>query len=311
MDTQSHLRLWEPHLLRLEALRGSPVVAYIGTINDGALSILYDYLKGKGKVSKLSLILSTAGGQVVSARKIALTLRDFVEHLTIMVPHRAWSAGTLLALSANELVLGPLAEFSPLDPHLNATGETLQGVPQMISSEDIRMFTEMANKWFGVHREEDNLQLLALVAQRIFPTTLASFYRSDLLTYGIALELLQYQLPNATNDQRHHIAESLGKKYNSHEYPLLRNDVSALGLSVAARLPDQEDLMWDVYSKLRVSMGNAASDNVRSIFAASDYFAKEVYKQTEHPNDGRLDKSFSVEVFWEVVSKDRSYVIYG
>ncbi|MBU0734226.1 MAG: hypothetical protein KKG10_08760, partial [Proteobacteria bacterium] len=43
-------------------------------------------------------------------------LREFCEKLAVLVPFRAHSAGTTLALGADEIVMGPLGELGPVDP---------------------------------------------------------------------------------------------------------------------------------------------------------------------------------------------------
>ncbi len=61
------------------------------------------------------LLLSTDGGDPDAAYQIACTLRDHFETLTIVLPHRAKSAGTLLCIAADWLVMGPVSELGPLD----------------------------------------------------------------------------------------------------------------------------------------------------------------------------------------------------
>lgn len=71
-----------------------------------------------GRVSekkKLVVVLVTSGGLPDVAYRIAMIVRQRYEHVSICIPGWCKSAGTLLAISANELVMGPKGEMGPLD----------------------------------------------------------------------------------------------------------------------------------------------------------------------------------------------------
>jgi ClpP class serine protease len=158
-----------PQLDELQALRHTPVIVYSSMIGDDTVSVVYDCLRQIGQTQRLDLVLFTSGGKVTIARRLALLLREFTQYLTILVPYRARSAGTLLCLSANELILNPTAELGPIDAHIGSVGPTPPDAPGLISAEDVRAFRQMAEDWFGVNREKDRLQVLALLAQLYFP----------------------------------------------------------------------------------------------------------------------------------------------
>src|SRR5688572_11254059 len=98
-------RLIFPQLLEVQAIRGNPVIFWSASISEDAVCMLYECLRSIGPTRRLDLVLSTSGGVITVARRLALLLREFTQHLTILVPYQARSAGTLLCLSANELVL--------------------------------------------------------------------------------------------------------------------------------------------------------------------------------------------------------------
>src|SRR5690242_5380799 len=105
----------------LEELRGNRALALHGLIGHDTPRTFYEQLSRAGWAPRLDLVLATNGGTATAARRTALLLHEFTEHLTILVVYKARSAGTLLCLGAHELVLGPLAEFGPLDPHISPT----------------------------------------------------------------------------------------------------------------------------------------------------------------------------------------------
>ena len=62
----------------------------------------------------LDVIVSSPGGDVEAAYLVARELRRRVQTLTVYIPFRTKSAATLIALAADELVLGSLGELGPL-----------------------------------------------------------------------------------------------------------------------------------------------------------------------------------------------------
>lgn len=281
------------HLSALETHRGNPVLLYASMITDDSVRVVYEWLRQRGHVARLDLVLSTTGGVVTRVRQLALLLREYTDHLTILVPHRAWSAGTLLCLSADELILGPLAELGPIDAHNGAAGPPPPDAPGLISAQDIRSFRQMAEDWFGVERAEDRLQVLALVAQRFFPTSLSAFYRFDQLTRQIGYELLAYQLPAADEAARRQIVDRLADGYAAHDYIISRSDARALGLNVHAATPQEEALLWDVSRSCEQQLTGhpgRAEPIVAALVASTEFWARQVFR----PAAG------SVEPRWEL-----------
>src|SRR5262249_34135480 len=145
-----------PELSELQALRRRPVIVYalahhpLKPLDDGDAPILYDCLSRLPKTDEVDVVLHASGGLVSAARRIALLLRESAGRLNVLVPYRARSAATLLCLAADELVLGPLAELSPLDPNIRSSGDGPPGSAPLVSAEDVRAFPKMAAAWFGL-----------------------------------------------------------------------------------------------------------------------------------------------------------------
>ncbi len=276
-----------PQLAELQALRGKPVVVYSSTINNDTVRILYECLRQMGPTQRLDLVLSTAGGVVTIARRLALLLHEFTQCLTILVPYQARSAGTLLCLSANELVLGPMSELSPIDAHIGSAKAPLPDVPSMISAEDIRAFQQMAEDWFGVNREKDRLQVLALIAQRIFPTSLSSFYRSDRLVRQAAHELLRYQLSDTEDSVRQRIVDQLVGGYNAHDHVITRIDAQTLGLRVRFTSLQEEILLWDLSKMIQQQFlayhGQSDEEGITGLIMSADFCARQVQRWVDAP----------------------------
>ncbi len=251
------------------------------------MPVLYECLRRTGRRDALDLVLATRGGTITSTRQVAMLLREFAGHVAILVPHRARSAGTLLCLSADDLVLGPLAELGPVDSTMDTAGVPPADAPGTISAQDIRAFRSLAEDWFGVDRAEDRLQVLALLATRIFPTSLSSFYRFDKLVREVAAELLPWQLPGDEHaDLRHQIVDRLAGGYHSHDFVLSRRDIRALGLRVADATPAEEDALWALSQAVSGAAGAAdppGEPEAAAMIAASGFSAAQLVRRA-HPD---------------------------
>ena len=66
----------------------------------------------------LDLHVETNGGYTDATEKLIALLEPFRARLRVIVPRRAKSNGTLLALAASEIVLGVASELGPIDPSI-------------------------------------------------------------------------------------------------------------------------------------------------------------------------------------------------
>jgi hypothetical protein len=256
-----------PEIAQLEDLHKSSVIIYCAgdypfkPLDDTDIPMLYECLRKFDNSKPLDLVLYSSGGHVHSAQRVAQLLRSYATNLTIMVPYKARSAGTLLCLAANRLILSPMSELGPLDAYISSVSENNPNMPNVISSEDIRAFRKIAEVWFGLDAIEYRSQIFSLVSQRMFPPSLGSFFRSELQIRQIAKELLTYQLPDVDQEIRHNIVEHLITAYPSHDYNITRDDLLGLGLNVEFATSDEESWMWNLLRRCHKYMQDLSLHN--------------------------------------------------
>ncbi|MYJ95340.1 MAG: serine dehydrogenasease [Proteobacteria bacterium] len=71
----------------------------------------------------IAVILDTPGGVVEVVERMVTTLRSVYEDVTVIVPDRAMSAGTILALSADRIMMDHLSCLGPIDPQIERDGK--------------------------------------------------------------------------------------------------------------------------------------------------------------------------------------------
>lgn len=89
-------------------------------INDLDMAGFMENVKGLDCSKGLDLILHTPGGNPTAAESIVKYLRiKFNNDIRVIVPHLAMSAGTMIACSGKEIIMGKHSSLGPVDPQLN------------------------------------------------------------------------------------------------------------------------------------------------------------------------------------------------
>jgi ClpP class serine protease len=99
----------------------------------------------------IDLVLHTPGGLVLAAEQIALALLERTGKVTVFVPHYAMSGGTLLALTADQIVMDPHAVLGPVDPQIGdmpaaSIVRLLELKPTRQISDEMLVLTDVAQK---------------------------------------------------------------------------------------------------------------------------------------------------------------------
>jgi hypothetical protein len=99
------------------------VILYSGALKEGADDVVIQEARRRGRAENVILVICTLGGAADPAYRIARFLRNRYKHFTVLVHGFCKSAGTLLALGADELAMSDLAELGPLDVQLRKQDE--------------------------------------------------------------------------------------------------------------------------------------------------------------------------------------------
>ncbi len=91
---------------------------------------------------KVALLIDSPGGQARSAFEIAALLQKHCGGFSAVIPRRAKSAATLIALGADEIILGEYGELGPLDVQFmdSEREEWISGLDEAQSLERLHAF---------------------------------------------------------------------------------------------------------------------------------------------------------------------------
>src|SRR5437764_6337052 len=103
------------HRQETMSILGFPVFRYID-VNDSENVLRAIHLTDP--TVPLDIVLHTPGGLVVASLQIARAIHKHRGKVTAFVPHYAMSGGTLIALSADEIVMSEHAVLGPGDPQV-------------------------------------------------------------------------------------------------------------------------------------------------------------------------------------------------
>ena len=103
------------------------VIAYIGPVDRSGYEQLCDALKGTRRLNCL-LVLCTFGGDPNAGYRIARALSHNYPkgQIRVLVPDYCKSAGTLICIGANELIISDKGELGPLDIQVQKPDEMFQ-----------------------------------------------------------------------------------------------------------------------------------------------------------------------------------------
>ena len=235
----------------LEKIRKHPIISYVTSIRPGcsaqmAQDVLPMIIKQINKIETTSdsidlLILSNGGDPIVSWRIISL-LREKFKHISVLIPYTAYSAATLLALGADEIIMHPFGNLGPLDPQLSFIDN--QGKHRTISYEDITKYVEFV-KDIGITDQELIQKSFEKLTAEIPPTSIGFAKRSSQLGLTMGQKLLATHMDDENKTKV--ISETLNTKFYHHGYPLARKEAKEIGLAISKSNKKVEELMWNIY----------------------------------------------------------------
>jgi ClpP class serine protease len=194
---------------------GFPIMRYID-IHDSEEVLRAIHLTDDN--TPIDLVVHTPGGLAIAATQIARALSKHKGKVTVFVPHYAMSGGTLIALSADEIVMSEHAVLGPLDPQLGQfSAISILSVVQKKSIDEI----------------DDSTLILADQAEK------AIRQMKDTI-----IEIVSRSHPE---DKAREIAEKLVSGKWTHDYPISYEEAKELGLSVSIDIPKEVMLLMNLY----------------------------------------------------------------
>lgn len=259
---------------KIEAQRGSHVICYLTSVRPGvgasmgddAVRAMFDHLLllPERPVDKIDVFICSNGGNGVVPWRMISLLREFAKSVGVLIPYRAYSAATMLALGADEIVMHPFAEMGPIDPTVTNEYNPVDPHTQRpigISVEDVKAYVSFIKDTVGIRHEDELIRAVEILAQKVHPLALGNVERFISQSRMIAKKILLTHMNN--DSDRHKIdetIETLASKLYFHGHPINRKEArEELGLKVVDAPPALETVMWELYEAFESDLRNQES----------------------------------------------------
>ena len=192
-------------LEQIEEERGSKVLLYVTgdrpgmetQIGPDVVDFFVEHLDAFWPTQKISCILYTTGGNTAAAWRLVNLLRTFCDDLEIIILVKAHSAGTLISLGANRIIMTKQSTLGPIDPSLNSPlnpqipgNNANQKAP--VSVEAVQGYLDVA-KDIGIKDSASLAKILTHLSSQIHPLVLGQIFRSRAQIRSLSTKLLVHQ----------------------------------------------------------------------------------------------------------------------
>lgn len=107
-------------------------------LDDFVKNEIEDISQSDRKKDKLTVILETGGGFIEVAERIHKVFRHHFQIVEFVIPNFAYSAGTVLALSGDEIYMDYYSVLGPIDPQVtNQDGKMVPGLGYLAKFNDL------------------------------------------------------------------------------------------------------------------------------------------------------------------------------
>lgn len=228
----------------LETRRDSKLLVYITgdrpgletQIHQEILDYFINHLDIINDCKKISLFLYTRGGNTLTAWSLVNLIRQFCDHFEVIIPLKAHSAGTLISIGADSILMTKQATLGPIDPSLNTPlNPQIPGLPPTttipVSVEAINGFIALAREELNIRGKNEFTSILNKLTDKIHPLVLGEVYRARDQIKMLASKLLSKQIKD--KKKLRNIISFLCSESGSHDYTINRREArDELGLNI-------------------------------------------------------------------------------
>jgi len=236
----------------LEQYRQRALIVYVTSLRENAgggmeLSVLPEFLDQLHRiprdVSRLDLLVVSDGGDGDVAWQVMPILRERFQHVAVLVPACAFSAATLLALGADEIVMHPSGHLGPVDPQFwkDPADPDASQYRQKFNYDELLSFVAFLREKARISNPTDLLEQYFKEVGASAVGLAAAASQNGLLQ---AEELLAMHMKPADAKR---IATELNTRFHHHGHALTRAAAKKLGLPVAHADETTEAFLWKIW----------------------------------------------------------------
>lgn len=256
----------------IEKYRKRPLIVYATSTRSNvrahlaadAVREFVDQVQAIKQGEAVDVLLHSYGGDSLAAWRIMSMLRERFDKVGVLVPYAAFSAATVLALGADQIVMHPFAALGPIDPQIEA--RTPKGEVHF-AYEDVGAFLRFIKEQVGLTEQTFLTPVLEKLFAAAEPLMIGAAQRASDLASEIGERMLRMHMTQEADMARcKDIARNLNKSFFSHGDAVSRDRAKILGLPIAPADEKLEALLWDAYLGLEDLMELNSTFNPLAIF---------------------------------------------
>ena len=258
MDEQYRLDLMHA----IEDRRGSKLICYITSDRMGLPGPIWwpdvrvverhlSALAASKSTKKLDFLIYTPGGDALAPWSMVSMIREYMgsRPFSVLIPSMAMSAGTMISIGSDEIVMGPGAHIGPIDIQLG----------QGLSVEDVHGYFQLADD-MGLKAGDGRLNAFVSLARAIHPVLLGQLQRVRNEGERAALLLLASRRKPLGDAANRKIAHHLLREVGIHGQTIRRTEARSCGMSFVSNaeevgiLPEMTALFEQYEELLRLDV---------------------------------------------------------
>lgn len=250
----------------LEKMLNSKLLVYITSDRPGfeaniahdVIDLFINQLDKIGVTDNISLYLYTRGGNTAAAWNIVNLLRQYCDNLQVVIPHKAHSAGTLISIGANSIIMTKQATLGPIDPSINTPlNPPIPNTPQgnfPVSVEAVKGYLAFAKEELSIKDDMALSNIMIKLSEYVHPLVLGQVYRARAQIKMLAEKLLANQVTDSGKIKD--IISFLCSDSGSHDYTINRREAkNTLGLNIQKPNDAMYHLIKSIYDDIEKELG--------------------------------------------------------
>jgi len=206
--------------------------------------IFYKILNEIGDCERIDLFIYSRGGDASVPWKLVSLIRKYCEEFNVLIPFRAHSAATMIALGADNIICCSGAELGPIDPSLTTPfnpRDPQTKAPIQINIEAVRAYLEEFVKDV-IKNDDERLKALEIFINRTNPLAIGEIFRQTKYIRQVAKKIMETSKKNKRKDLDKIIRKLIEETYH-HRHAITSHEAKEIGLNVEFARSDLEKLM--------------------------------------------------------------------
>lgn len=248
---------------QFSSIRNHPMISYVTSIrpnlsvnmaSDSITKIIDIIGHIPLDVKDIDFMIISNGGDPITSLRIISILRERFEHITVVVPYVAYSAATILALGADDIMMHPFSNLGPVDPQLTIAKPNIMGQNSDLhfSSEDIRNYIEFLKEDVGITDQAYLASALSSLTTEVGAIPIGNAKRSQQLSLSLSKKMLETHFSDVTIASN--IAQKLNSSFYHHGYAVSRKEAQEIGLNITIPSKSEEDIIWKIWQDYSADM---------------------------------------------------------